>query len=72
MTARYLIMNNYATQQCIKKISEIVVISRLEARIKFGVTGQESNLQSATIHSATRWLVMCLKPIVTSLYRNVI
>lgn len=31
------------------------VNSRVIARIKFGVTGQESNPQSATIHSAIRY-----------------
>ena len=33
----------------------MVVNSRVVARIKFGVTGQESDPQSATIHSAKRW-----------------
>ncbi len=33
----------------------LVGYSRLVARIKFGVTGQGSNPQSATIHSAIRW-----------------
>ena len=32
----------------------IVVNSRVVARIKFSITGQGSNPQSATIHSATR------------------
>jgi len=46
----------------------MVVNSRVAARIKFGVIGQESNSQSATNFSAKRQTVQKLSEIVNNLF----
>ena len=48
-------MNNYVVQHALINNCRILVKSWVVARIKIGVTRQESNPQSATIHSATRY-----------------
>jgi hypothetical protein len=54
LDAKEIELNKTYTQHVLINNCRLVGYSRFLARIKFGVTGQESNPQSATIHSTIR------------------